>query len=68
MEQIADATWPKKSSTQTLFLGLAIKKNRKMIKKVVPMFVQKLSFPSRNETCLVDFVVLELTLTSGQSF
>ena len=32
------------------------------------MFVQKLSFPSRNETFLVDFVVLELTLTSGQLF
>ena len=26
------------------------------------MFVQKLSFPSQNKTCLVDFMVLELTL------
>ena len=25
------------------------------------MFVQKLSFPSQNKTCLVDFMVLELT-------
>ena len=29
------------------------------------MFVQKLSFPSHNETVLVDVMVLELTLTSG---
>ena len=44
--------------------------DRKMIKKLhfVPVFVQKFSFPSQNETCLVDFEVLELTLTSGQLF
>ena len=32
------------------------------------MFIQKLSFPSQNETCVVDFMVLELILTSGQLF
>ena len=66
MEQIAYATWPR-MALRHFVLGLATK-NRKMIKKVVPMFVQKLSFPSQNKTCLVDFMVLELTLTSGQLF
>ena len=66
MEKIANATWPK-MALRHFVLALATK-NRKMIKNVVPMFVQKLSFPSQNKTCLVDFMVLELTLTSGQLF
>ena len=68
MEQIADATWPR-MALKHFVLGLATK-TPKMIKKkkVVPMFIQKLSFPSQNETCVVDFMVLELTLTSGQLF
>ena len=32
------------------------------------MFVYKLNVPIQNETCLVDFKVFELTLTSGPSF
>ena len=66
MEHIADATWSR-MALKHFVLGLATK-TRKIIKKVVPMFVQKLSFPSQNVTCLVDFMVLELTVTSGQLF
>ena len=66
MEQIADATWPR-MAFRHFVLGLATK-NRKMIKKSCSYVVQKLSFPSRNETCLVDFTALGLTLTSGQLF
>ena len=65
MEQIADATWPR-MALKHFVLGLATKTPKMIKKKVVPMFIQKLSFPSQNETCVVDFMVLELTLTSGQ--
>ena len=57
-----------KNGAQTLCFRISYKKKKKTKNDDVPMFVQKLSFPSQNETCLVDFMVLELTLTSGQLF
>ena len=56
MEQIADATWPR-MALRHFALGLVTKK-RRMIKKVVSILVQKLSCPSQNETCLVNYMVL----------
>ena len=49
-------------------LGLATKKPKNDFKKLFLYLSRNLSFPSQNETCLVHFMVLKLTLISRQLF
>ena len=61
-----DDTWSRKA-LRHIVLELA-PKHRKMLETAYPRLSLNFGFLTQNETCLVDFLILEQSITSGQLF